>query len=384
MADATEDTRITFRYLSEPDMIAAGVKNMAACVDAMEDMFRLLMTGDYRMAGAGNNSHGAWVMFPEESPFPGMPLDGPDRRFMAMPAYLGGDYQHMGMKWYGSNVANRDHGLPRSILVFILNDPDTGAPKAFMSANILSAMRTGAVPGVGARYFANPESKVLGIVGPGVMNRTSLMAFMVECPKIDTVKIKGRSQKSIDAFIAFVKDEYPNVKNFEVVDSVEAAVRGADVVTIAVSSREKVHRVEDYPLVKRAWVKPGAFLSLPADTSVDDALMAGDVVKAVDHWGLYEAWAEELPAPHHAQAGLIGNYFMDKIEAGELDESAIVDLGRVITGQIPGRTDPDQIVLYSVGGMPVEDVAWATKVYENAVRDNIGTELLLWDKPAFA
>lgn len=384
MEDKTTNARITFKYLNEPDMIAAGVQDMAACVDAMEDMFRLMMIGDYRLAGAGNNSHGAWIMFPETSPFPGMPLDGPDRRFMAMPAYLGGDYQNMGMKWYGSNVANKDKGLPRSILLFILNDPDTGAPKAFMSANILSAMRTGAVPGVGARYFANPDSRVLGIVGPGVMNRTSLMAFMVECPQIDTVKIKGRSKKSIDLFIEFVRNEYPNVKNIEVVDSVQAAVRDADVITIAVSSREKAHLVEDYPLVKREWLKPGAFLSLPAETSIDDALMADDVLKAVDNWGLYQAWAEELPAPHHAAAGLIGNYFMDKIEAGELDEGEIVDVGRVITKEITGRRNPDQIVLYSVGGMPVEDVAWATKVYENAVRDNIGTELLLWDKPALA
>lgn len=380
----TDSPRISFKYLSEPDMIAAGVQDMAACVDAMEDVFRLLMAGDYRMAGAGNNSHGAWIMFPEESPFPGMPLDAPDRRFMAMPAYLGGDYQHMGMKWYGSNVANKDRGLPRSILVFILNDPDTGAPKALMSANILSAMRTGAVPGVGARYFANPDSRVLGVVGPGVMNRTSLMAFMVECPQLDTVKVMGRRRKSIDLFIEFVKNEYPNVTNFEVVDSIEAAVQDADVITIATSSREKAHLVKDYPLVKREWLKPGAFLSLPADTRVDDALMAEDVLKAVDHWGLYEAWAEELPAPHHAAAGLIGNYFMDKIEAGELDEGEIVDVGRVIAGEITGRRNPDQVVLFSVGGMPVEDVAWATKVYQNAVRDNIGTELLLWEKPALS
>ncbi|MDN5762183.1 MAG: tyramine oxidase subunit B, partial [Microlunatus sp.] len=266
----TDSPRISFKYLSEPDMIAAGVQDMAACVDAMEDVFRLLMAGDYRMAGAGNNSHGAWIMFPEESPFPGMPLDAPDRRFMAMPAYLGGDYQHMGMKWYGSNVANKDRGLPRSILVFILNDPDTGAPKALMSANILSAMRTGAVPGVGARYFANPDSRVLGVVGPGVMNRTSLMAFMVECPQLDTVKVMGRRRKSIDLFIEFVKNEYPNVTNFEVVDSIEAAVQDADVITIATSSREKAHLVKDYPLVKREWLKPGAFLSLPADTRGDD------------------------------------------------------------------------------------------------------------------
>ena len=50
-------------------------------------------------------------------------------------------------------------GLPRSILMLILNDKDTGAPLAFMSANILSAYRTGAVPGVGFKYFAGEDAK---------------------------------------------------------------------------------------------------------------------------------------------------------------------------------------------------------------------------------
>ncbi|MCF5255373.1 ornithine cyclodeaminase, partial [Pseudomonas sp. PA-5-4B] len=47
---------IDFIYLSEPDMIQAGVTNMAACVDTMEEMFSLMYHGDYRMAGPNNNS----------------------------------------------------------------------------------------------------------------------------------------------------------------------------------------------------------------------------------------------------------------------------------------------------------------------------------------
>lgn len=131
--DASVSTRIDFIYLSEPDMIRAGVTDMAACVDTMEEMFALLYRGDYRMAGASNNSHGSIVLFPENSPFPGMPTATPDRRFMAMPAYLGGRFRTAGMKWYGSNIENRQKGLPRSILTFVLNDADTGAPLAFMS-----------------------------------------------------------------------------------------------------------------------------------------------------------------------------------------------------------------------------------------------------------
>ena len=216
---------IDFIYLSEPDMIRAGVTDMAACVDTMEEMFGLLYHGDYRMAGASNNSHGSIVVFPENSPFPNMPKPTPDRRFMAMPAYLGGSFNTAGMKWYGSNIANRDKGLPRSILMFVLNDADTGAPLAFMSANLLSAYRTGAVPGVGARYLARKDSKIVGILGPGVMAKTSLAAFVAVCPNIDTVKVKGRGQKNLDAFLVWLAETYPQITTVEVVDTIEQFVR---------------------------------------------------------------------------------------------------------------------------------------------------------------
>ncbi|MFX5271977.1 ornithine cyclodeaminase, partial [Acinetobacter baumannii] len=89
---------------------------------------------------------------------------------------LGGRFRTAGVKWYGSNLENREKGLPRSILTFVLNDADTAAPLAFMSANLLSAYRTGAIPGVGARHLARKDSKVFGLMGPGVMGKTTLMA----------------------------------------------------------------------------------------------------------------------------------------------------------------------------------------------------------------
>jgi hypothetical protein len=155
-------TALQTRYLSEPDMVAAGVRDMPACVDTMERMFALLGVGDYRMAGANNNSHGAMVLFPDQSPHERMPLNGPDRRFMAMPAYLGGDFHTSGVKWYGSNIDNRRSGLPRSIHTFILNDADTGAPLAVMNANLLSSYRTGAVSG-GFVQVLEPLARELGL-----------------------------------------------------------------------------------------------------------------------------------------------------------------------------------------------------------------------------
>ena len=80
----SNSTEVDFRFLSEPDIIKAGATDMARCIDVMEDQFKLLSLGDYRMSGKNKNSHGAFLDFPENSPFPTMPVAGPDRRFMAM------------------------------------------------------------------------------------------------------------------------------------------------------------------------------------------------------------------------------------------------------------------------------------------------------------
>ena len=55
-----------------------------------------------------------------------------------------------------------------------------------------------------------------------------------------------------------------------------------------------------------------------------------------------------------------------------------------ISGKRPGRESDEQIIIFSVGGMPVEDVAWGKYCYENALKLGIGTKLRLWDKPDMA
>lgn len=73
----TLDTRIDFIYLSEQDMIRAGVTDMPACVDTMEEMFGLLYQGDYRMAGPNSDSHGAMITFPSTRHSPTCPSPPP-------------------------------------------------------------------------------------------------------------------------------------------------------------------------------------------------------------------------------------------------------------------------------------------------------------------
>ena len=375
------DTRIKFLYLSEPDMIKAGVKNMDQCVEAMEDLLVTLNKGDYVMAGVNHNPHGAQVIFPDDPQFEGMPKNADDRRFMAMPAYLGGKYQMAGMKWYGSNCENKASGLPRSILMMMLNDKDTGAPLALMSANLVSCYRTGAIPGVGAKYLAGKDSETVTIIGPGVMGRTCLLAFLSVCPKITTVKVKGRGQRSLHAIEEFVKKECPQIQQVIVCDSMEEAVKDSDI--ICVTSTAPVKEI-DFPYIAEDWVKKGALICLPSAARFDDDFLINRCKKVVDNYKLYEAWAEEFPYPSYEMVQIIGSKFTDYLHEGRIQREDIVDIADIINKKHPGRESDDEIIVYSVGGMPVEDIAWGGTVYRNALKEGIGVDLPLWDQPDMA
>ncbi len=373
---------IDFIFLSEEDMIKAGVKDMPACIDAMEEVIKCLNAGDYVMGGENHNSHGSQVSFPKESPFKNMPLDeGDDRRFMAMPAYIGGPFDLAGMKWYGSNSNNKTKGLPRSILTVMLNDKDTGAPLALMSANILSAMRTGAIPGVGARYLSPKKVEVCGICGPGVMGKTSLEAIMTECPDIKEIKVKGRGAKSLNAFVDYAKNKYPQVPIIRPVDSVEELVKDSDVISFANSGNTDP---STYPLVKGEWIKPGALIIGVSCFELDAKYMASNCRLVVDNTALYEAWAEEFPYPSFGANNIIGSKFTDMIHDGLIKKDDMYDLGDIISGKFKARESEDQVVIFSVGGMPVEDVAWGKICYEKAKEMGLGVSLRLWDKPDLA
>ncbi len=370
--------RVDLLYLSESDMIKAGVTDVVKCTDCMEELLKLLDKGDYRMGGDNGNSHGCMVRFPDEPQFEGMPKNGPDRRFMAMPAYVGGKFQRAGMKWYGSNVENKEKGIPRSILMMMLNDKDTGAPLSLMSANLVSAYRTAAIPGVGVKHLAVKNAKVLGIVGPGVINTITIKTFAALRPTLDTLKIKGRGRASIDRCIEFVKKECPQFKNIIVCDTLEECVRDCDILSFAISTPEPGAA---YPVVKREWIKKGALFCCPGAIDFEDEFLIKDAKLVVDNIKLYEAWAEEYPYPTFGTISILGAKFMDLCHDNKLDKEAITDLGAILNGSAAGRKDDDEVIVYSVGGMPVEDVAWGSEVYDYAVEHGIGTKLNLWDKP---
>lgn len=372
--------KIDFLYLNETDMLNAGVKDMPRCINAMEDMFALLYKGDYRMGGEDANEHGIRVSFPKESDIAGMPLHAPDYRFMAMPAYLGGRFHMFGIKTYGSHHTNKDKDLPRSILMMSLMDVDTGAPIAYMSANILSAMRTAATAGVGTKWLSNRNPEVLGIIGPGVMSTYTLDAIMCTQPSINTLKIKGRGKASLNKFVQYTKNKYINVKNIIICETIEEVCKETDIIFFGTTNAAKF---EDNPQIKQEWFKKGALIISASALLVSTDFLADNRVKLVaDNYKMYEGWGNGFPLPTQKNVStLLGMGFYDAVSEKKISRSEIFEMGGIITREQTGRDNEDQIIIYAVGGMPIEDVAWGYECYRQAMSQGIGTKLNLWNSP---
>lgn len=377
------DSKVEFLFLNEEDMIKAGVLDADRAVDTVGEVITLLSEGDYLMGGRAHNDHGVQLIFPEKSDIPNFPLaDSADRRFMAMPAYLGGRFHMCGEKWYGSNGNNRSIGLPRSILMMMLNDVETGKPLAYMSGNLLSSMRTGAMPGLAAKLLARDDSKVLTLVGPGVICRSSLRAIMSQRFDIDTTKIKGSSPTSANAIKMkeYIEENYPQVKNIVLCRDMEEALKDADIITEAVSCKEG-----EWPEYKREWLKPGALVISTSTFNMEHKSIV-DLKKVIDNYGMYENYAEEDNVGYdengnRLHTGCMGEDFVYMVQDGLIERDSLTTFGEIIRGKKPGRESDDEIILVSIEGMPTEDVAWAYECYTYALVHDIGTKLKVWDRP---
>lgn len=359
-----------FLFLNESDMVRAGVLEAKECVETIEEVFRLVNKGDYIMGGPSQNEHGTMLHFPEYTSFPNMPVKGPDRRFMAMIAYLGGTFNIAGVKWYGSNVENVKRGLPRSVLTLILNNVITGEPIAFMSANLLSSMRTGAVIGVAAKYLSSRDSEILGIIGAGVINRAVLLSLAEVLPKVKKIKVYDIFPSKAEEFCRKMSER--TGLNIVPVSSIEETVKDSDVVHAAASGTKA-------PSIETKWVKEGAMIGMSSACILqDDLINRSNIV--LDQTIMHEAWYEMDKAKHMPVAS---SKIIDMVKEGKMKKEDISNLGSIIESDNKHNFDSKKNTVFIPFGMAVEDIAWGYNVYKRAVELGIGQQLTLWDKPTW-
>lgn len=365
--------KVEFLYLSEEEMIEAGALDMAKCIETLEEMFLLLGKGDYLLGGPNRNDHGLMLWFNENEKHPNIPVKGPDRRFMSLISYLGGDFNVVGNKWYGSNIENIKQGLPRSIHTFTLNDKDTGAPLSIMAGNLVSSVRTGAVPGVTAKHLAKKDTKVVGAVGGGAINQSCIDAIIKSVPTIEKIVLYDIDLEKGKKIAEKLAEKHGVIA--EAVDVLDECLKQSDVITVATSGAVK-------PKIDESSLKPGALIILTGSADFDEEFYSKHRLVS-DLWSMHEKWLQDgLSHPDGLESidWAMTAQLLEMIHNNRFDKENIDDLGDIISGEKEGRKSEDEIIVMLTGGLPTEDVAWGYRIYESALEKGIGTKLPLWNE----
>ncbi len=226
--------------------------------------------------------------------------------------------------------------LPTHQALIAAFDPDTGQPVAVMDGTAITAIRTGACSALSARLLARPDASVLAILGTGVQARSHARAVCRVRP-ITEVRIAGRDPAKARALADELADLATIVR---AADSYAAALAGAHIVCAT------THSVE--PVVRREWLDPGTHVTSvgfnAAGREVDDATIADALI-------VVESRAAAL-APYPGGTSDLREPLRDGIIT-----DVHAELGEIIDGARPGRTDPDQITLYKSVGVAVQDAA---------------------------
>lgn len=275
---------------------------------------------------------------------------------LIMPFLAPDDGGALGLKLvsvFNSNVAQ---GLPLIHSVVLAVDPVTGAPKALIEGGTLTAIRTGAASGAATDVLARPDAAVAAIFGGGVQARRQLEAV---CTARRIERVWVYSLAGAEAFAAEMAGHGPIPADIRVAASPREAVAEADVICAATTSRAPVFDGRD--------LKPGTHVNgigsfTPQMQEIDvETVRRARVV--VDSVGAVLAEAGDLIIP---------------LEAGDITRSHIdTELGQVIAGTRPGRTNPDQITFFKSVGVAVQDAMAAKIILRNGSALGLGTSIEL-------
>jgi thiomorpholine-carboxylate dehydrogenase len=250
-----------------------------------------------------------------------------DRGFLGvMPAYAGA----LGAKLVTFYPGNR--GVPTHHAVIVLFRPETGEPLATMDGRLITEMRTAAASAAATRALARADASVLALLGSGVQARSHLEALRLVRPFREA---RVWSPRNAARFAA----EF----GIRAARSAEEAVRGADVVVVATTSKT--------PVLRGRWLEPGAHVnsvgaSRPDWRELDDDLLS-----------MARIFVESREAASRESG--------DVIAAGRID----AEIGEVFAGKAKERTSADEITLYKSVGVAVEDMAAAGLVYRAALAE---------------
>lgn len=348
-------------YISEEEIKNLLSDDLLWTVDTMEEMFATMETGNYSLGGSGY-SHGMRMQYP---------MEGEDNLFIAMPGYLGAPFDVTGVKWHGPN-RKREGVDGDSHFLIILNDSMTGMPKACMPAGETTLYRTAAISILAAAKLANRDVSTVGIIGPGKINTLVARGLVAKFPNLTRIVVKGRGAASTERFVQTLR-RYKDDLEIEVVSSFEEAVRFSDIVSI--NTGFSFAGIGDMPIIRDAWIKPGAVFLCSAFVKFSDKLILEKAVNVCDLYDMYASYERELGTPVYKQLSNLGNRYVDLIRDGKLQRETVLDMKDIIAGKAAARTSSEDIILFSSGGFATQDLAVCEKLYQKAVKEGVGTKL---------
>jgi ornithine cyclodeaminase/alanine dehydrogenase-like protein (mu-crystallin family) len=247
-----------------------------------------------------------------------------------MPAWRSSGTPYYALKEVCVFPENPKRGLDTHVGAVILHSGETGEPLAFMNASAITAIRTAAVSAVATKLLARKDSAVLAILGTGLQAKAHRAAIPL-VRDVREVRMCGRGE------------------------SVEEAVRGADIIVTATSAKE--------PVLRREWIAAGTHInavgsSIPAARELDGAAVA----------------AASLFVDRRESTINESGDFLFAVREGLIDQSHIrAELGELLEGTAEGRTTEKEITLFKSLGLAVEDLAAAAFLYDKARREERGT-----------
>jgi ornithine cyclodeaminase len=273
-----------------------------------------------------------------------------------MPAYL-----HVGNRM-GSKIVsvfphNGELNLPTIHAVVVLINAATGEPQALLEGSALTAIRTGAVSGLATDLLARPDASTAAIIGAGVQARTQLEAIC--CVRsIQHVRVYSRTRARAERFADEMAGQGPIPSFIEVMDSAHDAAHQADIICAATPASQPLIGVND--------VKPGAHVNAigsfrPDMCEVDPELIRNTCV-VVDQREAALNEAGELIAC---------------LEQGLLQASDLIELGELVNGAQPARSDDAQITFFKSVGLAIQDIAAGQQAYTMALQKKLGTSIQL-------
>jgi ornithine cyclodeaminase len=269
-----------------------------------------------------------------------------------MPAYREGSDSVFGLKAICVFPGNAEIGKDAHQGGVMLFSGKTGEPLAMMNASAITAIRTAAVSAVATDVLARTDASELTIIGAGVQARTHLAA--ISCVReIKRARIVSRRFERAQE----LADEMQFGVSFPIqaVDSVAVAVRGADLIVTATTSRE--------PVLRREWISPGAHINAvgtfsPKAREVDTATMVA---------------ASLFTDRRESALNEAGDYLIAAREGAIGPDHIRAEIGEVLIDAAPGRTSLDEITLFKSLGLAIEDLASAAYLYKKAKRQDAGT-----------